>query len=279
MSSSTQLFAALVISLTTATACGVDSTSTTSTTQASTEGGTYVALGDSIPFGYSPLKVGLPVATMRGYVNSLGDELDARTLNFSCPGETSGSMLSPLAPDNGCRSFRAAFGLHVAYSGTQLSAGATYIATHKGVRLVTVGIGANDLLLLLQSCGGNTGCAIAGLGPVLGQLGQNLGAILYTIRATGYTGQIVIPNQYVPNADPVFGAAIAYMNGAEAQVAALFGATIANDNAAFAAASASFGGDPCAAGLLVKLPNGTCDIHPSPAGHALLEQAIAAVVP
>jgi hypothetical protein len=33
-------------------------------------------------------------------------------------------------------------------------------------------------------------------------------------------------------------------------------------------------GSPCAAGLLIKLPDGTCNIHPSPAGHLLLAQAI-----
>ena len=38
--------------------------------------------------------------------------------------------------------------------------------------------------------------------------------------------------------------------------------------------SAAFGGSPCAAGLLIKLPDGTCNIHPSPAGHLLLAQAI-----
>jgi hypothetical protein len=40
----------------------------------------------------------------------------------------------------------------------------------------------------------------------------------------------------------------------------------------------AFGGDPCAAGLLIKLPDGTCNIHPSPAGHLLLARAIEDVV-
>ena len=40
------------------------------------------------------------------------------------------------------------------------------------------------------------------------------------------------------------------------------------------AGSSGFGGEACAAGLLIKLPDGTCDIHPSPAGHLLLAQAI-----
>jgi hypothetical protein len=82
----------------------------------------------------------------------------------------------------------------------------------------------------------------------------------------------------VPNADPTFAAAIGYMNQAEGQVAAYFGATIADANGAFAAAAAGSGGDPCAAGLLVQLPDGSCDIHPSPRGHDLIEDAIEQVL-
>ena len=48
--------------------------------------------------------------------------------------------------------------------------------------------------------------------------------------------------------------------------------------AAFEGPSAAFGGSPCAAGLLIKLPDGTCNIHPSPAGHQLLAQAIEDVI-
>ena len=53
---------------------------------------------------------------------------------------------------------------------------------------------------------------------------------------------------------------------------------VADGFAAFAGPSAAFGGSPCAAGLLIKLPDGTCNIHPSPAGHLLLAQAIENVV-
>jgi hypothetical protein len=49
---------------------------------------------------------------------------------------------------------------------------------------------------------------------------------------------------------------------------------VADGFAAFEGPSAAFGGSACAAGLLIKLPDGTCNIHPSPAGHLLLAQAI-----
>ena len=48
---------------------------------------------------------------------------------------------------------------------------------------------------------------------------------------------------------------------------------------AFGGPSLAHGGTPCAAGLLIKLPDGTCNIHPSPEGHELLAHAIANVLP
>ena len=35
-----------------------------------------------------------------------------------------------------------------------------------------------------------------------------------------------------------------------------------------------FEGKTCAAGLLIELPDGTCDIHPSPKGHERLARAV-----
>jgi hypothetical protein len=35
------------------------------------------------------------------------------------------------------------------------------------------------------------------------------------------------------------------------------------------------GGDPCAAGLLIRMPTGDCNIHPSAYGHVVLAHAIA----
>jgi lysophospholipase L1-like esterase len=69
-----------------------------------------------------------------------------------------------------------------------------------------------------------------------------------------------------------------FLNNVIAGVAAPFGVTVADGFAAFAGPSAAFGGSPCAAGLLIKLPDGTCNIHPSQAGHKLLAAAIAQAI-
>jgi hypothetical protein len=68
------------------------------------------------------------------------------------------------------------------------------------------------------------------------------------------------------------------LNSAIASVTEKFGGKVADGFAAFEGPSAAFGGSPCAAGLLIKLPDGTCNIHPSPAGHLLLAQAIEDVI-
>jgi hypothetical protein len=69
-----------------------------------------------------------------------------------------------------------------------------------------------------------------------------------------------------------------FLNSAIAGVTTANGGIVADGFGAFGAASAAFGGSPCAAGLLIKLPDGTCNIHPSPAGHRLLAAAIATAI-
>jgi hypothetical protein len=57
-----------------------------------------------------------------------------------------------------------------------------------------------------------------------------------------------------------------------------FHGTIADGFAAFAAVAAGSGGDTCAAGLLIKLPIGICDDHPSTVGAQLLADTLTAAV-
>jgi hypothetical protein len=60
------------------------------------------------------------------------------------------------------------------------------------------------------------------------------------------------------------------LNSVITSVTTAFSGKVADGFAAFEGPSEHFNGDPCAAGLLVKLSDGTCNIHPSPAGHLLL---------
>jgi hypothetical protein len=60
-------------------------------------------------------------------------------------------------------------------------------------------------------------------------------------------------------------------------VGTAFGAKLADGFGAFQLASLKYQGDPCNAGLLVKLPDGTCDVHPSPQGQKVLAGAVLSV--
>ena len=71
--------------------------------------------------------------------------------------------------------------------------------------------------------------------------------------------------------------AIVELNTVITAVGTAFGAKLADGFGAFQRASLTNQGDPCKAGLLVKLPDGTCDVHPSPQGQKLLAGAVLAV--
>jgi hypothetical protein len=63
----------------------------------------YLALGDSVPFGYDPNKSPWPETNFVGYPNLLAQSDGYALSNPSCPGETTQHYLGqPNAPDNGC---------------------------------------------------------------------------------------------------------------------------------------------------------------------------------
>jgi hypothetical protein len=72
--------------------------------------------------------------------------------------------------------------------------------------------------------------------------------------------------------------ALLHLNGVLAQVASGFDVQVADAFTAFLVADVPFGNNSCAAGLLIRLPNGTCDIHPSLAGQTLIAQMVVGLV-
>src|SRR6185369_1915607 len=77
----------------------------------------YLALGDSIAFGYNPLVIPVNLDKYMGYPEIVSDALHRKVANASCFGESSGSFLVSGAPDAGCAQWRAALPLKVPYSG------------------------------------------------------------------------------------------------------------------------------------------------------------------
>ena len=247
--------------------------------------GTYLALGDSVAFGYVPPQA-VPApnysdpSSFVGYPEDVARALHIPVSNASCPGETTASFLVPGAQSNGCENspgssagYRTEYPLHVQYSGTQMRYALKYLAVHRHTRLVTIDIGANDVFL----CQETTADACAGeLQAVLEEIQANLTTIYTEIRDVAhYHGLLVALTYYsLSYSDQTQVAGTEALNSAIASVTEKFGGKVADGFAAFEGPSAAFGGSPCLAGLLIKLPNGTCNIHPSPAGHLLLAQAI-----
>jgi lysophospholipase L1-like esterase len=241
----------------------------------------YLALGDSVSFGFDPTILGAPPPKYVGYpeiLSQLEFLLNSnKEVNASCPGQTSGSFLVGGA-DIGCEPFKAAFGLHTNYTGTQASFALSQLSTNKHIDLVTLSIGGNDLLIVEQLCStapSFPACVAAALPGALQNYGMNLAQILTGIRLQGnYGGTLVLVKYYPVNTDPLFTGAIVALNQVMVQVGTQFGAKFADGFTAFQLASALFQGDPCKAGLLVRLSATTCDVHPSHTGQELLAATV-----
>ena len=258
----------------------------------SAKNGTYLALGDSVAFGYVPPNAVpapnyLDPRSFVGYPELLAQQVKMKVANASCPGETSTSMLVAGALSNGCENepgspvgYRTLFPLHVKYAGTQMQYALDYLAKHKHTRLVTIDIGANDAFLCQETTA--DGCTSnAELLGVAGEISANLVTIFHDLRdIAGYHGPIVVlayySLSYVPNS-PLLQFS-EFLNSVISGVTTAEGGIVADGFGAFQGPSLAAGGDPCAAGLLIKLPDGTCNIHPSPTGAKLLAGAIAKAI-
>ncbi|HET9599335.1 MAG TPA: SGNH/GDSL hydrolase family protein [Anaeromyxobacteraceae bacterium] len=242
----------------------------------------YLSLGDSVPFGYDPTRLpplAAPPKTSNvfvGYPTYLDAAINDVLTNPTCPGETSASFMIAGALDRGCQAFKTDFDLlHVSYAGTQQDFALAFLASHPETKLITLTIGANDALLVAQSCA-DPACIVNGLEPTV----RNVAAILTTLRHASPGAQIILTLYYAPSLDPGILFLTDALNSALSQAVTRAGAGVVTVNlkAAFDAADASFGGDPCKAGLLVRFPDGTCDIHPSQTGQKLIARTIRPMV-
>jgi lysophospholipase L1-like esterase len=240
----------------------------------------YLALGDSLAFGYSPLVVPTNPANFSGYPDRVAAALRDRLTNAACPGETSSHLIDLAGIDNNCGQWRMFLPLHATYDTTQLAFADAFLRSHPKTQLVTLDIGANDLGALAKSCGGdaNVGCIVQRLPAMLATLSANLDTIYGHIRTVdGFKHKLVALTTYARNyGDPVLTGAIAQINAVVADRTLAWGGIVADGFGAFAAASAPYGGDTCAAGLRIVTSASplVCDDHPSPAGHDLLARAI-----
>lgn len=150
----------------------------------------YLALGDSLAFGVQPNN-----DFTHGYVNDIFNDLKSDGfqdhLNLGCPGESSITMIH-----GGCPS-----GSSPPY--TQLATALGYLHAHAGqVKLVTLDIGANDLL---KDSNISTCAILPTFTSDLATLDTNLNQVILpqlhaALKVNGHlTGKLVMMNYYDPS--------------------------------------------------------------------------------
>ncbi len=249
--------------------------------------GAFLALGDSVVFGFID---GDGYAYVNpdnfvGYPESVGHLLELDTTNASCPGETTSGFILWTGADNGCRPFRANFPLHVGYAPqqTQLNFATTFLSAHKKTKLVTISLGANDGFLLEASCNYAPACIQGGVAALANTIYSNMNTILSNLKATGFKGVLMVVNYYsLDYSDPVGNPFIVALNTALANAATANGAVVADAYSAFMTAATPAGGKTCLTGLLnganpqTANPPFLCDVHPSLSGQRLLAKTVEA---
>ncbi len=148
----------------------------------------YLALGDSLAFGYQP-----DLQFYQGYADDFYAQLlpfgTLSLINMACPGETSTTFISGGCPYSFLRKYP--------YQGAQLAAALAFIASHPGqVSPVTLDIGANDLLPLIDT----THCTIASsYRQVLAAADANIRSVLAQLGAAlRGSGDLFMMNYYFP---------------------------------------------------------------------------------
>jgi len=163
----------------------------------------YLALGDSLAFGFQwrifnqHFPSVPPELFANGYVDSLAHMLgqvrpDIQTVNFGCVGETTNTFI------RGGRLYTAqGFQLHDGYSGSQLDAAVTFLRAHAGnVSPITFNLGTNDLNSLVAVCGADLSCYQLEGPRVLSEIETNLDRILGTLRAAAPNAEIITFTSY-----------------------------------------------------------------------------------
>src|SRR5438874_5705431 len=116
----------------------------------------YLALGDSIAYGFQPTKMPGARASVfnTGYVDVFAARLrklapKIRVVNYGCPGESTVTFTR-----GGCPGIADGFKLHSAFRGSQLGAAEAFLRAHPGkVSPFTLTLWGNDWLpLLLDTC-------------------------------------------------------------------------------------------------------------------------------
>jgi lysophospholipase L1-like esterase len=247
--------------------------------------GTYLALGDSVPFGYRAGEAAQAYQDPTGFVGYpelVGGSLGLDVVNAACPGETTASFSDVTAQGNGCANspttpagFRTAYPLHVDYDApdqSQLDYAVSTLQQTEDVRLVTVQVGANDAFICQQTTADQ---CISEIGTVAQTVQTNLSTILSTLRGQGgYDGPIVVVSYYALDYAGATAAGTQVLDSGITAAAKANDAVVANGYDAFKPLATGSAGSSIEAGLV--LPS---DVHPTETGQQLLAQSVQGVLP
>jgi lysophospholipase L1-like esterase len=245
---------------------------------------TYLALGDSLAFGYSQARFEEelpgenPAAFDTGYVDDFGRFLlktqrDTAIVNDGCPGETTDWFIE------GPCEYQLAFPLHHPYVGgptsSQLSDALAYLNANPGVvSPITLDIGANDALGVIEGiCNKEAACIAAHAPALFAHIASNLGAILADLRGAAPQAKIVVLGLYNPFAGKIAGGdeLTAALNEVMRSDAASVGARFADPLPAFNPPGAREQSTIC---LLTNMCTQPEDIHPTDLGYAVLADLV-----
>jgi lysophospholipase L1-like esterase len=179
-------------------------------------GDTYLALGDSLAYGFHQAQFQEEFPNVKaetfndGYVNDF-DQLvrlfnpGVKLINDGCPGEGTETMIHGSGHFGFCGGedvapFPAVW-LHHPYFGTQLEDALAILHENPNVSPITLDIGANDLLhFIATSCGfpGANTCNEGQFAAEFAHIGGNVAFILGQLRAAAPQAQIVLVGTYNP---------------------------------------------------------------------------------
>jgi lysophospholipase L1-like esterase len=269
----------------------------------------YLALGDSIAYGYqaakfnSQLPTPNPASFNTGYVDVFAQHIQRSNpglavVNEGCPGESSNSLVNGFNPAGGLCGRGSGFPypwLHHPYSvgQSQLQNAVSYLSTHSTTTSpITLNIGANDLLVFLAGCGFGTpgysaSCVAGGLTTIQSTIVNNTKTILDQLQAVtpSSASNYVVMGLYnpYPTLLTVAGSSgdsvIAGLNAKIKSVAEAHGAHFVNPlpifNPAGTAGGSEAGDIPTICALTLMCQSGsynpaTGDIHPSDKGYGAL---------
>jgi lysophospholipase L1-like esterase len=156
----------------------------------------YLALGDSMAYGFQPTKADAPASTIKtGYVDLFAARLrklssKIKVVNYGCPGESTVTFTR-----GGCDWLKHGGKLHDAFRGSQLNAALSLLRAHPGkVSPITVTLWGADLPLPLSQNAKRAPRAIA-------SFASRFSTILRQLRAASPTAEIIVTGAWNPEAD------------------------------------------------------------------------------